>query len=336
LTQVIRLAIDAMGGDYGPSVTVPAACRIIANYPQAHVILVGEQQLLEHCVPEALYSQHDMASRLSIIHTSETVDADDKPETVLRGGRASSMFVAVDCVRQGTADACVSAGNTGALLMAGRHLLKTLPGIRKPAIIASLPVRNLDQRCYLLDVGANIDSDAAQLYQYAVMGAVLANAVHGTARPRVGLLNIGTEDYKGTGDIRQAACMLADRDDIEYVGFIEGHRIFSGDVDVLVCDGFTGNITIKTSAGVVHMMEHLIADARARHPEGAKHAEQLFAEIGREIDPARYNGAVLLGLSGVIVKSHGHAGTEAFYCAIEQAIGAVAHQVPELITGKLV
>lgn len=325
-----------MGGDYGPPVTVPAACRIALDHPQVQVTLIGDQQLLERQLPGESGTQRDLASRLTIIHTSETVDADDKPETVLRGRRESSMFVAVDAVRQGAADACVSAGNTGALLLAGRHLLKTLPGIRKPAIIASLPVHKPEQHCYLLDVGANIDCDAAQLYQYAVMGSVLARAVQGLGRPRVGLLNIGTEDYKGTGEIRQAACMLAERADIEYVGFIEGHRIFSGDVDVLVCDGFTGNITIKTSAGVVRMMEHMIADARARHPAGAEEADRLFAEISREIDPARFNGAVLLGLNGVVVKSHGHADSEAFYFALEQAIGAVKHQLPRLIAGKLV
>ncbi len=299
------------------------------------VLLVGDQRQIDQQLDQIADQGTDPVSRVSILHTNEAVDDRDKPESVLRGNRQSSMFLAVNSVREGRADACVSAGNTGALLMAGRHLLKTVPGINKPAIVAALPVRQPERRCLVLDVGANIECDAGQLCQQALMGSILASAVHGIRRPRVGLLNIGAEDYKGTEAIHKAAAIVATWDNIEYLGYIEANRIFSGDIDVLVCDGFAGNITIKAGAGVVSMVEHMIADVRAQHPELAGKVDLLFEAITRELDPARYNGANLLGLNGVIVKSHGNANAQGFYCAIEQALAAVQQQLPALIAQRV-
>lgn len=297
-------------------------------------MLVGDQQAINASLDET-DAESALRQRIEIVHSQTRIREGDRPMAVLRRGRGSSMYRAVDLVRQGAASACVSAGNTGALLMIGRHRLGTLPGIRKPAIIATIPVPVQDRSCYLLDVGANIHSDGEQLFQYGLMGAVLVASLTGQERPRVGLLNIGAEEYKGSREIHDAARLFEQSDELEYVGFIEGNRVFNGDADVLVCDGFAGNMTIKSSAGVVRTVEHLIHQATAADPELASLAAPLLDEIRQKINPARYNGASLLGLKGIIIKSHGNADIEAFSWAIEQAVKEVHNNVPVLIADKI-
>lgn len=330
-----------MGGDFGPPVTVPAAFAALAKHPSLHLTLIGDEPQIKSLISPITAStaeRVDTAGRVEIIHTDVAVSAQARPDSILRGNRDSSMFIAVDRVRQGLADACVSAGNTGALLMAGRHLLEAIPGIDKPAIMATLPATRSGGYSYLLDVGANVSNNAAELYQFALMGAVLASSLSDRPRARVALLNIGEEAHKGTPEIREAAVMLADNPDVNYVGFIEGNQLFDGVADVIVCDGFTGNITIKTSAGAVKVMQRLLAGsmkARWYNRLLGLLARPLLQHIGNELNPSRYNGATLVGLRGIIVKSHGNASRDGFERAINHAVKQIEDDVPTLIAGKI-
>lgn len=328
------IAIDVMGGDFGPSVIVPASLDALQRHPDLQLRLVGDRQRIEEVLQECA-REKALLQRLDLVHSESCIRDDDRPVTVLRGKRNSSMYRAVDQVRSGQAAACVSAGNTGALLLTGRHLLRMLPGIRKPAIIATIPVPALDRNCYLLDVGATVHSDGEQLFQFGLMGAVVVATLSGRECPRVGLLNIGAEEYKGSREIHDAARLFERSGALEYVGFIEGDRLFSGDADVLVCDGFAGNLTIKSSAGVVHAVEQLIHQVAAADPDRSSMAAPLLDAIRQKINPARFNGASLLGLQGIIVKSHGNAGREAFTWAIDQAIKEVRNNVPVLIADRI-
>jgi len=335
LTEVRRIAIDVMGGDSGPPVTVPAALAALKKHPLLQITLVGDEQQITPLLTSL--SPND-ATRVDIVHTSVAISAHARPDKVLRGSRDSSMFIAVDRVRQGLADACVSAGNTGALLMAGRHLLDAIPGIDKPAIMATLPATRSGGYSYLLDVGANVSNNAAELYQFALMGSVLASSLSERPHARVALLNIGAEANKGTPEIQQAASLLADSPELNYIGFIEGNQLYDGVADVIVCDGFTGNITIKTSAGAVKVIQGLLTKtirAGWYFRLLSLFARPLLLGIQKELNPARYNGATLVGLSGIIVKSHGHASQDGFEHAIRHAIKQVEDDVPALIAGKM-
>jgi glycerol-3-phosphate acyltransferase PlsX len=316
-------------------VTVPAALAALKVRPFLRLTLIGDERQIKpllSSVPAFIFD------RIDIVHTDVAISSQDRPDSVLRGNRDSSMFLAIDQIRQGLADACVSAGNTGALLMAGRHLLKTIPGIDKPAIMATLPATRSGGYSYLLDVGANVSNNAAELYQFALMGAVLASSLSDRPRARVALLNIGEEAHKGTREIRAAARLLADCPDVNYIGFIEGNQLFDGVADVIVCDGFTGNITIKASAGAVKVIQRLILgslNARWYYRLLALLARPLLADIRHELSPSRYNGATLVGLRGIIVKSHGNALRDGFERAISHAIKQIEDDVPALIAGRM-
>ncbi len=323
-----------MGGDFGPSVTVPAAVRALAMYPDLNLVLLGDRGAITSLLN--LVPAQEL-SRLEIVHTDSVVSDDSKPETVLRHSKNSSMFLAVNLVKEGRADACVSAGNTGALLLAGRHLLKTIPGVIKPAMIAQVPLNGVNRKTYILDVGANVSCDAEDLCGFAVMGSVQAQCDK-NALASIALLNVGQELHKGTSVIREASAALSRSSTVRYVGFIEANEIFSGKADVIVCDGFSGNVTIKASAGVVRFIEQLVQVSLKKNLLTRLFgllAYPFISSMKRQIDPAQFNGASVIGLQGIIVKSHGHASQSAFFHAIEQAYREVMHQIPSKIQAQI-
>ena len=329
----LTLALDAMGGDHGPHVVVPAALSVLAEQADLTLILVGNQDLIAH----ELRVHHAVASdRLQIHHASQHVEMDEPPAQALRGKKDSSMRVAINLVKEGRAQACVSAGNTGALMATARYVLKTLPGIDRPAIISSLPT--MTGHTHMLDLGANIDSSAEHLFQFAVMGSVLVSAVDNIERPRVGLLNIGEEEMKGNEVVKSAARLLAATPDINYVGFVEGDDIYKGTVDVVVCDGFVGNVALKTSEGLAKMISHYMKQEFKRSlitQMVGMLAMPVLKAFRAKIDPRQYNGASLVGLQGIVIKSHGGADSFAFANAIKEAVLEVQKAVPQRISKQL-
>lgn len=327
-----RIAIDAMGGDGGVELTVPAALQALENNPDLHLCLVGDERRIGPLLSEI---SSELNGRISLIHTTVGVNDADKPGSVLRRGKQSSMYMAAELVKSGAVQAMVSAGNTGALLMVGRHLLKTIPGIQKPAIVATIP--GATRQSYLLDVGANPECDARQLFEFAVMGSVLAESLIGSPA-RIGLLNIGSEHYKGTDEVRQAGALMEGCAALNYVGFIEANELFSGDADVVVCDGFVGNVTIKSSAGVANVVKNLLTNELAESQKtghSSASSSSMLNRLSAQINPQRFNGASLLGLQGSIIKSHGNATLEGFSYAIQQAVTEVENIVPQLIAKKV-
>ncbi len=327
------IALDAMGGDHGPQVVVPSACEILAEYPNLNLILVGREDLLEPWLPK----DPQIRSRLQIQHASEKVEANELPSKALRGKKDSSMRVAINLVKEGRAGACVSAGNTGALMATAKFVLKTLPGIDRPAIMTTLPTKN-DERVSILDLGANVDSSAEQLFQFAVMGSILEEALEGNTRPRVALLNIGQESIKGNEQVKKTAELLTQCEKINYVGSIEGDAIFSGAADVIVCDGFVGNILLKTCEGLAQLIglytrEAFSEDIFSRL--AAVPAMPVLKRLRERLDPRKRNGATLLGLNGVVVKSHGSADVLAFTYAIREAVKEMNKNVPQRIAEKV-
>ena len=320
-----------MGGDGGPLLTVPASLCALGKTPALHLVLVGDE---EGIAPQLAAADSRLARRCSVQHAEQFISDADKPEKVLRQARRSSMYQAVELVKSGSVQAMVSAGNTGALLMIGRHLLKTIPGIQKPAIVATLP--GATRQTFLLDVGANPECDAQQLFEFAVMGSVLAESLH--ASPvKVGLLNIGAEHYKGTDEVRAAAALMEDCAALDYVGFVEANELFTGIADVVVCDGFVGNVTIKSSAGVANVVNQLLVDelGKDRVAPAATALPSVAQRLAEKINPQRFNGASLLGLQGSIIKSHGNATAEGFTYAIRQAVLEAENKVPQLIAKKV-
>lgn len=321
-----------MGGDFGPAITVPAALNVLKTETNLNLILVGDQETLMHALRQ--YGG-DVGPRLSIHHASQRVEMDELPSQALRSKKDSSMRVAINLVKEGRAQACVSAGNTGALMAISRFVLKTLPGVERPAIIYALPTITGHTR--MLDLGANVDSSAEHLFQFAVMGSILCNSVDGTERPTVGLLNIGAEEIKGNEQVKQAAQLLA-QSDLNYVGFVEGDDIFKGKVDVVVCDGFVGNVALKTSEGVARMVAHYMKQEFTRNALtkfAAWVATPVLKAFKRRIDPGRYNGASFVGLQGIVIKSHGGADVRAFANAIIEARIEVDHNLPQRIGHQL-
>ena len=321
-----------MGGDFGPSVVVPAAVSILGSHDRLQLILVGDRPQIEHHLRSAPES---LRAHIRIHHTTEVVAMHDLPSQALRTKKDSSMRVAINLVKEGQAQACVSAGNTGALMATARYVLKTLPGIDRPAIITTLPTMTGHTR--MLDLGANVNSSAEQLFQFAVMGAVLASAVGGNEQPRVGLLNIGEEEIKGNEQVKQAHAILA-RSPLNYVGYIEGGDIYKGAVDVVVCDGFVGNVALKTSEGVATMLLHFIKQAFRRSPMtklAGWAALPVLKQVLDRMDHRRYNGASLIGLQGIVIKSHGSADTLAFANAVTEALHEVEQAVPQRIGRQL-
>jgi len=336
---MICVSLDAMGGDHGPVVTVPAALDALKEFPNLQLILVGDQAILSKELKQ--YSHTFDPSRLRICHASEVVEMYDSPALALRKKKDSSMRKAIDLVKSQEAQACVSAGNTGALMVISKFVLKTLPGIDRPAIVYPLPVR-ADQekmgRMRMLDLGANVDCEGEHLFQFAVMGSVLAEAVDHIPSPRVGLLNIGSEAIKGSEAVKQAAQMLSRSQMINYIGFVEGTDMYQGRADVVVCDGFVGNVALKTSEGMAKMLIEYVRREFSRNiytKTIALLAKPILRAIRSRFDTSQYNGASLLGLNGIVIKSHGNAPRHSFKRAIVEAIIQAEQNVPEKIRSQV-
>lgn len=324
-----------MGGDSGPAVTMPACLSILCRHLSVTLLLVGDESQIKIYLKGLSRSE---LCRIQILHTSVVFADTLRPDNILRSGRESSLFLAIEQVRSETAQACISAGNSGALMLASRHLLKNIQGIEKPAMIAILPGSRASGFTYLLDVGANIETTTYQLFQFAIMGSVLMGALSGKPRARVALLNIGSEAHKGTPVIREAATLLDACNDFDYVGFVEANQIFDGIADVIVCDGFTGNITIKASAGAVKVIENLMHQSirrRCYYRAFGFCMKPFFRDVRRVLNPSKYNGATLIGIQGVIVKSHGNSDWAGFEQAIEHAFQQLALNVPQLIAARM-
>ena len=332
MSNDISIALDAMGGDSGLDVVVPAAITSLSQHPDVRIILVGDESRLAAAVAAAGASANP---RLSIHHASQQVEMDELASTAMRNKKDSSMRVALDLVKEGVAHACVSAGNTGALMATSRFVLKMLPGIERPAICTSLP--SMTGHTWMLDLGANVDCNAEHLFQFSLMGSVLASAVDGNTQPRVGLLNIGEEDIKGNEQVKKAAQLLQSGM-ANYAGYAEGDDIYKGNFDVIVCDGFVGNVSLKTSEGVARMIAEFIRQEFRRNlltRLAAMIAMPVLKAFRSRIDPRAYNGASLLGLRGIVIKSHGSADAFAFANAIKVAILEVRENVPERISAQL-
>lgn len=325
-----------MGGDHGVTVTVPAALRALQKHPNLQLILVGNSDKLR----QQLHIQKAKESeRLVIHHTTQEVAMDELPSQAMRMKKDSSMRVAINLVKEGKAQACVSAGNTGALMATARFVLKTLPGVDRPAIIAAFPTDNPTKEVRLLDLGANIDSSAESLYQFAVMGSALVSAIDNIPRPKVGLLNIGQEEIKGNEQVKLTAQMLSEnKDSINYVGFVEGNDIFTGKVDLIVCDGFVGNVALKTMEGAAKLVIHFAREAFTKNwlrKLIAVIATPVLRDLKKDIDPRRRNGASFLGLQGIVIKSHGGADVTSYSYAIEEAVREVENDIPKRIHEKV-
>lgn len=327
-----RIAIDVMGGDHGPSETLPAAVHVLSRHPNLQLILVGQQERLREELRKLNTSESE---RLQILHAPESIDMDEPPALALKNKKQSSMRIAIELVRDDKADACVSAGNTGALMAISRYVLKMLPGIDRPAICSKMP--GIEGNTHVLDLGANISTTSEQLFQFAAMGSELTSAVENIESPTIGLLNVGSEQMKGDDRIKQAA-MLLSNSHLNYIGFVEGTDIYTGRVDVIVTDGFTGNIALKASEGAARLIGHHVKKEFSNSLYGklsALFAMPVLNKIQRKIDPRRYNGASLLGLRGIVVKSHGGADKVSFATAIEEAIKEVDRNVVERISQRL-
>jgi glycerol-3-phosphate acyltransferase PlsX len=328
----ITVAVDAMGGDRGPGVTVPATLAALELEPELNVLLVGRRDDIQLHLGQ---TAPDLRDRLRVHHADEVVEMHEHPAHALRNKKDSSMRVAINLVKEGEADACVSAGNTGALMATARFVLKTLPGIERPAIVGALPA--MRGHTHMLDLGANVDSTAHMLVQFAIMGSILVKYVEGVERPTVGLLNIGVEDIKGNETIKSAGEMLK-RGQLNYVGFVEADAIYLGDVDLIVCDGFDGNVAIKASEGLAQMIRHLLREEFTRNWArrlGGLAAMPALNGMRSRIDHRRYNGATLVGLNKTVIKSHGGADAFGFRHAIHTAVKEVNLGVPEHIRGEL-
>jgi phosphate acyltransferase len=328
----VTVAVDAMGGDHGPPVTVPGCQRFLETVADARVILVGRADALAAPLAKVPLP---LRERIAIEPASEVVDMDEPPAEALRKKKDSSLRVAVNLVKEGRADACVSAGNTGALMAIARFVLKTLPGIDRPAIAAQLPTRK--GVATALDLGANVNCTPEQLVQFAVMGSALVTAIEGIERPTVGLLNIGEEEIKGNDIVKETGELLK-RSGLNFYGNVEGTDLYKGTTDVVVCDGFVGNIALKASEGLAMMLYGFLKDEFTRSAlakVAALIAYPVLRAFKDRVDPRRYNGATLVGLKGVVVKSHGSADAAAFANALAKAHAEVAHGVLDKIAQRI-
>ncbi|CDH27816.1 fatty acid/phospholipid synthesis protein,methyltransferase domain [Xenorhabdus bovienii str. Jollieti] len=334
----LTLALDAMGGDFGPRVTVPAALQALASNPQLKLLLVGDPETIS---PLLANKNAEQLSRLQIIPAEHVVSNDAKPSQAIRSSHGTSMRIALNLVKTGEAQACVSAGNTGVLMGLAKLMLKSIEGIERPALMTMIP--NLkQQKTVILDLGANINCNSRMLVQFAIMGAVMAEDVTGVKNPRVALLNIGEEESKGLDNIREAAMTLQNTPTINYIGYVEGNELLTGKTDVLVCDGFAGNVTLKTMEGAIRVILSLV-----KSPDSQKKKSSWLRKIFKKwllkqilkrfghLNPDQYNGATLLGLRGIVIKSHGAANERAFKAAIDQAVQTVQNQVPDRIAARL-
>jgi glycerol-3-phosphate acyltransferase PlsX len=328
----VTIALDAMGGDHGPAVTVPGALAALRSQPDLNLVLVGQRAVLEKEL--ARHAGAD-SGRLRIQEASQIVGMDEPPAQALRGKKDSSMRVAINLVKSGEAQAIVSAGNTGALMATARFVLKTLPGIDRPAIITAFPT--VHGHVHILDLGANVDSSPEQLLQFGIMGSLLVGAVERKERPLVALLNVGVEDIKGNEVVKKADELFR-ASDLNYHGYVEGDEIYLGKVDVIVCDGFVGNVALKASEGLARMISQFMKEEFTRTlftKLAALAALPVLNAIRRRLDPRQYNGASLVGLNGIVIKSHGGTDTVGFEYAIRVAAEEVQNQLPQLIGARL-
>ena len=333
MTARLTISLDAMGGDRAPDVVIEGVQLAHLRMPHVHFLLFGDRALLE----PLLDAHPELRAVCQLRHTDQSVKGDDKPSQVLRTGRQSSMWLAVDAVARGEAAGVVSAGNTGALMAVSKFVLRMLPGIDRPAIAGFFPTERGET--VMLDLGANVGCDANNLVEFAVMGEVFARSVLGIEEPSVGILNVGSEELKGNDAVRTAASILRDGNlPIRFHGFVEGTDIAGGTVDVVVTDGFTGNIALKSAEGLAKLYSHLLRDAfssswKARL--GYLLAKSALAKVKMRTDPRRYNGAMLVGLNGITVKSHGGTDAIGFANAIEVAVELVTHGFNERIKKEL-
>ena len=326
------IALDAMGGDHGPSVTVGAAKLALNEISGLELVLVGDQNRLT-----AELEKHDLSSdkRIRIHHASEVVDMDDLPVVALKKKKDSSMRVAINLVKDNTVQACVSAGNTGALMATSKFVLKTIQGISRPAICSLLP--GVKGHTHMLDLGANLECTPENLAEFALMGSVLAQSVEGIENPSVGLLNIGSEEVKGNDSVKRASKLIANSR-LNYYGFVEGDDIYKGTVNVIVTDGFVGNVSLKTGEGLASLVNHVLQTEFKRNwltKIAAVCALPVLNAVRAKLDPRRYNGASLLGLNGIVVKSHGSADTSSFLNAIKIASLEIENCVPQRISSAI-
>ena len=330
--MAITVAVDAMGGDHGPAVTLPAAVAFLEETPDAQVIAVGLEGPLRSALAKL---KRPATARLAVEPASEVVAMDESPALALRTKRDSSMRIAINLVQRGKAQACVSAGNTGALMAISRFVLKTLPGVDRPAIASQLP--SMRGSTTALDLGANVNCTPEQLVQFAAMGTALVAAVEGIERPTVGLLNIGEEEIKGNDVVKEAAERLK-ASGLNFHGNVEGNDIFKGTVDVVVCDGFVGNVALKTAEGLAQMLYQFLRAEFTRNALtrlSAGFAYPALRAFKRRVDPRRYNGATLIGLRGVVVKSHGSADELAFRYALRKAYTEAREGVLDKIAQRM-
>jgi phosphate acyltransferase len=330
----VTIALDAMGGDHGPSVVIPAAAIALIRHPGARFLLVGDRARIE---PE-LKAHPALAAKSELIHTDVAVAMDAKPSQALRKGRYhSSMWLALEAVKDGRADAAVSAGNTGALMVMAKFCLKTIAGVDRPAIAAIWPT--VESECIVLDVGANVGADARQLVEFALMGTGMARALFGIDKPSVGLLNIGVEEVKGLDEIKKAAAVLKEaRFPIRYHGFVEGDDVGRGAVDVVITDGFTGNIALKTAEGTAKQIGEYLRAATGRSllaRMGAILAQGAFRALKEKMDPRQLNGGIFLGLNGIVVKSHGGTDATGFASAIDLAYDMASNGVVKRLANDI-
>jgi glycerol-3-phosphate acyltransferase PlsX len=330
--MAITLAVDCMGGDHGPSVTLPAVFEFLRHDTDCAAILVGREDDLRTTYERV---NAEFGTRLSLQHASEVVGMDEAVASAMRGKKDSSMRIAAELVKSGRANAAISAGNTGALMAISRFVLKTLDGIDRPAICSILPSKR--GSTYMLDLGANVDCTAEHLLQFGVMGSLLVSALEHIERPTVGLLNIGEEAIKGNDVVKRAGELLR-ASGLNFQGNVEGNDIFKGTVDLVVCDGFVGNVTLKASEGLAQMISGALKDAFTRNlltKLAAFLAMPVLKSFKDRFDHRRYNGASLLGLRGIVVKSHGSADVLAFRCALERAAEAARQRLPEMIAARM-
>jgi len=327
-----KISVDAMGGDFGPSVTIPASLKILKKYENISIVLVGIADEITKILKKKKSLNHP---RITIHNATQIVGMDELPQSALKNKKDSSMRVSINLVKEGVVDACVSAGNTGALMATARFVLRMLPGIDRPAISSELP--NANGTTCMLDLGANADCTPEQLLQFGIMGSILTNVLHKKNNPSIGLLSNGSESMKGSEVVKKSAELFRNSH-LNFHGNVEGDDIFKGTTDVVVCDGFTGNISLKTTEGLAQMMANFLTLEFKRNfltKISALIALPVLKRFKKRLDPRRYNGASFLGLNGVVVKSHGGADEFAFMHALETTISESENDVIAKIKDQL-
>lgn len=322
-----------MGGDFGPRVTVTAACDALRRHPQLEIVLVGQADAINSHLRR---QRGDHLQRLHLIHADDVVPMDEKPSQALRKRQHTSMSRALELVAEGRAQACISAGNTGALMAMSRAVLGMLPCIERPAITTAIPT--LKGHSYMLDLGANVDCSAEQLLQFAIMGSVMVEAIEQSERPTIGLLNVGSEQHKGNDQVREASRLIGAHAGLNFIGYLEGDDLFNGRADVIVCDGFVGNIALKSCEGLSKLLVRRVQGSFRRNLYRrlvALLATPILRDLKAQLDPGRLNGASLLGLQGVVIKSHGGANRNYFGYAIDVALEEARMNVPARIRDRV-